>query len=413
MPPKVNILFVCPYVPTRIRTRPRNFIRQLARRGHRLTLATLWETAEERESLDALAGWGVRICARGLDRGRILRNLVAAGFSGVPFQARYSWSPRLSADLLALFRTGESFDVVHVEHLRGAVFGEAIRSQFASTGRPVPIIWDSVDSISHLFAQSARISASAFGRLSGWMELPRTRRHEARLVRTFDQVLVTSQADRQAFLDLDYGGSPPDPAHITVIPNGVDPEEFPPGDGKYNPDTIVFTGKMSYHANITAAVYFAREILPRVWRSRPQAQFWIVGKDPVRKIQALGSDDRIRVFGTVPAIAPVLSSAGVSVAPMRYGAGIQNKVLEAMACGVPVVCSAQAAAALSAKDQTELLLAGNPGDFADAVIKLLEDRALRQRIARAGREYVLINHHWESIISRLESLFYEIIQPFD
>ncbi|NIW43885.1 MAG: glycosyltransferase, partial [Gammaproteobacteria bacterium] len=116
------------------------------------------------------------------------------------------------------------------------------------------------------------------------------------------------------------------------------------------PETVVITGKMSYHANITMAVYLAEEIMPRVWAERPGVQLEIVGKDPSPEVQNLGEHKNVSVIGGVPDLRPYIQKATVAAAPILYGVGIQNKVLEAMACGTPVVVTPQAVSAIDVND---------------------------------------------------------------
>lgn len=162
----MHLLFIVPYVPTPIRVRPYNLIRALAARGHRITLATLWSGAEERAALETLQGWGVRIIAEPLPRMRSLHNCLRALPTTTPLQAVYCWSPALRTRIEQEVaspspgtgaRTQLRADLVHVEHLRGARYGLGLDG--------IPVVWDSVDCISHLFAQSARDSRSWAGRL--------------------------------------------------------------------------------------------------------------------------------------------------------------------------------------------------------------------------------------------------------
>jgi sugar transferase (PEP-CTERM/EpsH1 system associated) len=404
----MRLLFIIPYAPTRIRTRPHHFLRALARRGHALTLATLWQGAEERRALDEMAGWGVRVTAFPLERWRVLANLAVALATGLPLQGRYSWDARLAAAITQVLADGH-FDAVHVEHLRGAVYG---RHVLDSAARP-PVVWDSVDSISNLFEQSAQMSRSRFGRWAGRLELARTRRYEGRMTQAFDRVLVTSAADRDALLGLSPARRGARLPVISILPNGVDGEAFHPIDGEFQSNTIVFTGKMSYHANVTAIMQFVDEVMPRIWAQKPDAELWVVGKDPVKQVRNLENRGRVRVFGTVPDLQPYLARAAVAVAPIAYGAGIQNKVLEAMACRTPVVASPQAASALEEEGGRGLVLAENPVDFAGAVLRLLEDRTWRDDVAERGYQYIQRHHRWDELAARLEDVYDGAIGAFN
>jgi glycosyltransferase involved in cell wall biosynthesis len=222
-------------------------------------------------------------------------------------------------------------------------------------------------------------------------------------------MLVTSAIDRQAFIDLHDGSKPNLP--ISLLPNGVDLKYFRPvPEDQLETDTLVISGKMSYHANVTMVAYLFNEIMPLIWQKRPDVKVWVVGKDPGKNIQRLESHPGVTVTGTVADIRPYLQRAAVAVSPIQYGAGIQNKVLEAMACGTAVVCTSLAVSAIQANAGTDLLVADQPEAFADAVLSLLENAAKRRQVAASGRSYVETNHDWGQIAERLLSIYMETIR---
>lgn len=402
----MKILFVVPYAPNAIRVRPYNLIKALAAAGHSLTVATLWTAESERRDLDDLRASGVLVLAAPLPRWRSLANCARALPTRTPLQAVYCWQPALARQIEVALHDG-GYDLAHVEHLRGARYGLRLRAWRDGDGRRLPIVWDSVDCISHLFAQAAERSGSAFGRWASRLELGRTRRYEGWLAGQFDRVLVTSAVDQQALAALAHpdSGSP-----ITILPNGVDLDYFAPAGEPREPTTLVISGKMSYHANVTAALYLVHDVMPHVWRERPEVRVWIVGKDPPREVRQLaGPGSRVVVTGTVPDLRPYLQRATLAVAPMPYGAGIQNKVLEAMACATPVVASAQAGLALQAQDGRDLVLAGGAEAFARAVLDLLAGAQRREELGRAGRHYVEEHHDWAAVAGRLLSIYGDLI----
>jgi len=219
-------------------------------------------------------------------------------------------------------------------------------------------------------------------------------------------VLVTSPVDKEALLALPSGKSRP-PASITVIRNGVDLDYFRPAPESVREEaTLVFSGKMSYHANVTMARHLVEDILPRVRRSIPNARLLIVGKDPPGEIEALGQKwPGVSVTGTVPDVRPYLQRATLAVVPMVYGAGVQNKVLEAMACATPVVAYAPAVAALSATVGKDVSVAENAEELAGQIINLLQEPERRRQIGRNGRAYVEREHDWNTIAARLEGVY--------
>ena len=398
----MNILFICPYAPTPIRSRPFNLLKFLLRRGHHILLATVYENETERQSLDLLASLGLQVVAEPHNKAEIIGNLVSALLAGQPLQARYSWNRRLWQQVkhILTLEVG-SWDIIHIEHLRGAQYGISIQTECPHINSVSPIIWDSVDNITLLFEQAAHTSRSGFGKWVTRFELPRTRRFERDIAGRFNRLLVTSPVDRQAFEWLGV-----DPNTITVLSNGVDLEYFSPTDLARQPRQIVFSGKLSYHANITAALYLVQEIMPQVWSQIPEAEVILVGKDPPGELLHIAQNEpRVKVTGYVPDIRPYLHEASLAVAPLLYGAGIQNKVLEAMACGTPVVANSQAVSAISPIPGEDILVEDTTAGLAEAIIKLLNDPALGAEIGRNGRRYVTTFHDWNNIAANLEAIY--------
>jgi polysaccharide biosynthesis protein PslH len=399
----MRIAYIVPYVPNHIRTRPYNLINQLAALGHEVSVFMLG--SNQRDWLDAqmLKSKCNRLYYHVQPVWRSFLNCAVALPSHQPLQYVYSWKAGM-AQQIAQRISQEEFDIVHVEHLRGARYGVFLKSRFPA----MPVVWDSVDCISHLFRQAAEQSRSLFGKFMTRFDLPRTAQTESDLVCQFDHALVTSLADRNAMLELVPTGETP--SQISVLPNGVDMEYFCPNPKlQREAETIVFSGKMSYHANISMAKYLVEEIMPRIWKSRPAARLFIVGKDPTADIKELQKNPRIMVTGTVDDIRPFLWRATVSVVPLLYGAGIQNKILEAMATGTPVVTTSQALSALQAQSGKDLFVSDGPDGFSQAVLQLIANRDLQQKTAAAGVIYTRTFHSWASIASQLVHIYQQIL----
>lgn len=178
----MNLLYIIPYAPTPIRTRPYHLIREVARRGHNVTLATVWENGEEAAFLQSFShSEGIHLVGSALHRVQKVRNAGRAMVTGRPVQALYSWEPQVSGAIKArLNELHNPIDLIHIEHLRGAQYGLTLGA-FLDLGffNPRPaLIWDSVDCISSLFEQAGELSRSVFGRLISRFELNRTRQME-------------------------------------------------------------------------------------------------------------------------------------------------------------------------------------------------------------------------------------------
>jgi polysaccharide biosynthesis protein PslH len=400
----MNILMIVPYVPDLVRVRPYQLLRGLAARGNQVTLLTIASTPEESQAAQSLTSERVRVRCFILSKTRSYLNCVSILPSAQPLQAAYCWHPELARQAQTEWKSGK-YDAIHVEHLRGVRYAlDLIRH-----GGPqaVPLLWDSVDSISHLFRQAVAYDANPLVRILRSVELARTMRYEALMCSALNYITVTSPVDLRAFEELDR--RTPLRARLRVLPNGTDLAYFNLNPAlERQPASLVVSGKMSYHANIRMTLYLAEKILPRVWRERPETRLSIVGKDPPESIRTLACDERIEVTGTVADIRPYLHRASLAVAPVQYGAGIQNKVLEAMACGTPVVCSSQAVSALQAQNGRDLFVADDPDDFARHILSLLNSLDLRERTGRLGREYVVKNHNWDTIAAQLEGYYREL-----
>ena len=395
----MKIAYVVPYVPNLIRTRPYNLITQLAALGHEVEVFTLGSNRQDLVDAQTLKAKCGAVHYHVQPVWRSFLNSALAVPSTQPLQSVYSWQGGMAQKLAERVSRNE-FDVVHVEHLRGSRYGTYLKARFPAS----PVVWDSVDSISHLFEQAASQSRSFFGKFVTRFELPRTQKAEGNLICSFDQVLVTSTTDKNALLKLTPKDKRPSP--ISVLPNGVDLDYFQPNsDIQRDEETIVFSGKMSYHANISMVKYLVDEVMPRVWKVRPAARLIIVGKDPTPDIKAFAENPLIAVTGTVADIRPFLWCATVSVVPLLYGAGIQNKILEAMATGTPVVTTSRTLSALEAQPGTEILVADTADAFSAEVLRLLGNKTLVNKIGNAGLMYVQKNHSWKNITSRLVDVY--------
>ncbi len=403
----MRILYVVPYVPNPVRVRPFHFIRSLAELGHSVSLSTLWSDVFERTSLEGLTGYVDHVEGYRLTPWRKAWNIARALPSTVPLQAAFCWNPALARSLVERVRSDE-FDLVHVEHIRGAKYALLVRDVLRQEGKTTPVVWDSVDCISELFRLASSQSRSFFGRWVTRFELPRTARYEARLIGAFDSTLVTSAADREALLGLSGRHAPLGP--IEVVPNGVDLDYFSPSSNvPRRTDQIVMTGKMSYHANVTMVLDFVETVFPIIKHAHPEVSLKIVGKDPSPEIMKLAENRSIEVTGTVPDLRPYLWQSTLAVAPLTYSVGIQNKVLEALATGTPVVTTPQVAKGINLKDGDNALIADDPVSFAGSVVRLLDEPRLRDTLGGNGRSLVEQEYDWKDITLKLLEVYRELI----
>lgn len=386
----MRVLFVSPYVPSLVRIRPYQWIRTLHRLGHAVHLIAVRPPEDRWLSDVPVREWCASVSVFPLERSATLRNALTAVPRGLPLQAAYSHHPAAEA---AIADAARHCDVVHVEHLRGVVLADAVRD--------TPRVLDAVDSIAVLFEQARTRATSWKHRLMASADVGRTRRFEGRFAGRFSRVIVSSARDASAFKTL----SPNASDRIVTIPNGVDADYWTPMNDRSSAVTILFSGKMSYHANETAAVRLVRRIMPLVWNTRPDIKVMLAGLDPGPAVQALAADSRVTITGYEPDLRPRFAAATIVVAPLEYGVGIQNKVLEAMAAGVPVVASRAACEGISAADGRDLLSGDTDEQLAAHAVGLLSAETRRTALAANGRRYVSNHHDWLTLGRRLVSVY--------
>jgi hypothetical protein len=251
---------------------------------------------------------------------------------------------------------------------------------------------------SSLWKRRASTESNPVRRLAYKLEAAKMERYERREVRRFHSIIAVSEHDRRQMLEM--GAS-----EITVVPTGVDTQKYqvsPPAAA--NPPRIVFTGSMDWEPNIDAVTYFCREILPCIRKELPNSIFQIVGRKPPASVMRLSSD-YVQVTGTVPTVSDFLRDATVVVVPLRAGAGTRLKIFEAMAMGKAVVSTSIGAEGLAVHDGTDIILADEPATFANAVIRLTRDSALRRKHELAAAE-LASQYDW----SNVAGIFVEALQ---
>jgi polysaccharide biosynthesis protein PslH len=265
----------------------------------------------------------------------------------------------------------------------------------------VPKVVDLVDVDSQKwsdFADAARGPKRWLYRL----ESRRVRKLERELWQSTSAVAMVSRAEAAVYESFTAPGA------ATVAANGVDLDYFavPPPE-PVAASTCVFVGAMDYLPNVDAAVWFARDIWPRIRANEPSADFQIVGRKPVPEVQRLAELPGVTLIGQVPDVRPFVANATLVVVPLRLARGIQNKVLEAMAMGKAVIAAPPALAALKAEPGTHLLSATTPDEWVDAVRGLFADPARCAELGAAARRFVEQNHHWDTCLEPLMSKVFQ------
>jgi sugar transferase (PEP-CTERM/EpsH1 system associated) len=360
-------------------------MRALSRR-HRLTLVSLHEGPVGPEALAPVAALCEAVHLVPLPRPRAAVNVAGGLFTPRPLQVEYHRSRRF-ARVLAQVLARAPFDAIHATLIRMAPYVWELQAG-------PRVVVDLIDALSlNLLSRRAKVSPALWPVYG--LEYRRVRAYEQAVARRFRRLVISSAVDREAL------GA----AHAVVIPNGVDLEtfEFRGPEGR-DPQTLIFTGNMAYPPNEEAVRWFARRVWPALRRKRPGLRWEIIGAAPSVRVRALAGDG-ISVLGRVPRMADRLARATVSLCPLQSGSGIQNKVLEAMAVGTPVVTTSIGNQGVQAVSGRDLLVADGPDAFTAGVERLLDDAALRARLATHGRTLVQERFQWNVHAERLETLY--------
>jgi len=303
-------------------------------------------------------------------------------FSRSPFTLHYFYSRNLKEII-----KNQEFDIVIADC-------SSMAQYVIDVEKPKIVDFVDIDSDKwQLYARNSRLSMSIIYNI----EYRRLKIFEKTINAQFDFCLVVSEDEKKL---LQYG------ENVVVVPNGIDLEFFTPR-GKQNSNTLIFTGAMNYFPNIDGVSYFHRDIWPLVKAHIPNVKFVVAGMYPPPKLRALASDDTT-ITGYVPDVRDYLAQATVCVVPLRMAKGIQNKILEAMAMGIPVVATTAANTGINARDKHQILVADSPDDFAKAVVTLLKDTQLRQTIADNARQFVQENFSWDKNLSKLDELIAQL-----
>jgi glycosyltransferase involved in cell wall biosynthesis len=254
--------------------------------------------------------------------------------------------------------------------------------------------------VEHVRMQRLAAAQRGVAALALRLEASRARRFEEENLRHFDGVVAVSDLDRRHYVD-DYG-IPAD--RVLVVENGVDPDYFPFVErAREGPPQVVYVGNLRYPPNAQAALRLLRHVMPIVWASQPRAQAIVVGDGPPPELQSEARDGRVVITGRVADVRPYLARAWVGCFPLLAGSGTKYKVLEALAAGMPLVCSPLAVEGLDVEPGRHLAVAADDEGIAREVVRLIEDPASADEMARRGRRRVEERYAWDVNLPRLDA----------
>ncbi len=391
----MKLLFLAnrvPYPPYRgDKLKIYNLAKRLAAK-HELHLITFAQSAEDFTYQDELLKIFKEVHLIHLPKWRSALNCLTALWRPLPVQVLYFQSAAMMRRLNALLQK-HTYDAIHVQHLRMA--------PYLSGRNEVKRILDLPDAFSLYWKRRQKMPGNFLKKAFERIEQKRVLRYEP-VMKQYSMALACSQED------VDYLRAKHDVTNLQLLANGVDLDLFRAGNHDYSHShTLLFTGNMDYAPNVDAVIHFVNEILPIIRQSWPKVKFIIAGQRPVTSVLALAGDG-IEVTGFIEDLSEVYNDASVVVSPLRFGAGTQNKVLEAMAMGVPVVCTEIGFKGLGIVSGEGAFMEKKAADFAARVVMLLGDVGLREQTGAMGIHVMQQHFSWDSIALQLEQYFYQM-----
>ncbi len=330
-----------------------------------------------------------------------LAGLVAGSVSLVPLQVSMFRNHALKRDLARAIESG-GYDIVYCYYPRTAAAIPTAVKKMPGTASFLALQLSQTLNTRRM----ADNEHSRLKRLIFRLETVLMGRYEARIWQNFNKVLLIGPADVAAVKAQCREHDQPEIDNWIYGAHGTDTSKYVPAHpNEVKPGRVIFSGSMLYPPNIQAVLWFVRNVWQTVRAEEPDATFVIQGQDPAPELLELDGQDGIWVTGTVADMSVLIRSAQVCVNPVRAAGGMQNKLIEYMACGKAVVASSVANEGIRAPENT-LIIADEPDPFADAVIRLLGDPESAARLGAAARQYVLSEWTWEKHFFDLERAFY-------
>ena len=388
----MKILFVChrlPFPPKRGgKIRPFNIIRHMTNNGHEVTVASLARSADEARDGAGLQDHCHEVLVETVSSGPAWGRMIARLATTGPSSMGYFYSRRLARRIDRLLDE-TSFDLIFVHCSSVAQYVAHVQ------GTPKILDFGDMDSQKWLAYSSFKPFPLSLGY---WLEGRKMERAERALAAQFDLCTATTKAELATLQQMC-------PAEKTGwFPNGVDREYFCPDATVYDSNAICFVGRMDYYPNQQAMFDFCARVWPQIRERRAQTTLTIVGAEPSSAVRALAKMDGVSVTGSVPDVRPYLRASALTVAPLAIARGTQNKILESLALGVPVVCSPTAAGGVDVEPGEELLVADEPGRWVETICAVLDDRERRAQLSEAGRQRVATHHDWPTSMKRVDRL---------
>ncbi len=389
----MKILFVSPFLPyPPVAGGHRQIWSWLTRlaRGHEIAFAGFYERESEAENVGELA----KLCVETRVGLRCPTPHAYNSFAQIPRWVSEFYSEKLARDVAELTASFQP-DVVQLLHTNMAQYARFI------TGVGVVVTALDLAFVSH---RRLIESTHSLEKLQARCEWLRMLRHEAAALTQADHVIAVSEKDAQAICTVARH------KRVTAVPPGVDREQMAPRVRHPRPGRVLYLGHMEHFPNLDGLLFLYQQIWPHVRHAYPEARLVVAGGGTREELARVAPDTLARmehdasveIAGFIPYLSAAMDEAAAMAAPLRLGSGIRNKVIEAMAAGLPVVTTTLGAEGLAVAPGRELLIADDPAQFANELVRLFKDSDLQARLSAAGRELVARSHDNDRVVERLE-----------
>ena len=379
----MNILYISHKVPYPLsdggKLRVFNQIKSLSKK-HKIVSLSFIQSKKELSNIDELKKY-CKIKTTILKTYQNYINSFFGLFSRLPLRVGYLKSKKMQRLVKKIIKK-EKIDIIIIQAIRMA--------QYLPKNFKGKKILDVVDTPSLQIQRAIKYEKGFIWNILWKLELPRLKRYEQSIIKKFDKIIVISNIDKKALSE-----------KAIVIENGINQKiKLPKKDNSSN---LIFVGNMEYPPNIDGIIWFVKKIFPKIKKKFPKMKFYIVGKNPPKKIKKIANNNII-VTGFVKSLDPYFVKCSIAVAPLRTGSGLQNKILEYMLYKTPVVATRIANEGVGAKPNKEIIIANNANEYINQIAFLLKNRKVKENIINNAYKFVQKKFNWNKLNQKLENL---------
>jgi sugar transferase (PEP-CTERM/EpsH1 system associated) len=389
----MKILFLTSRIPYPLdkgdKLRAYHFIKELSHNNN-IILCAINDSKTQAGTIEHLSQYCEKIYVYNLTKFQILISLLKNILNKLPFQVAYFTNNNFKRKINEVVKN-EKPDII---------FYQLIRMSEYARDNSIPKVIDYMDVLS--IGIEKRIEKEVWlKKYLLTLEYARLKNYEFEVFKLYKKHFIITEQDRDLIPH-------PNRNEIEIISNGVDLSYYKPSSSANKKEfEVVFSGNMAYPPNIEGALFLVEKIMPLVWAIYPDSRVVIVGTSPTKKIQSLASKNVI-ITGKVDDIREYFYLSKIFVGPLFMNTGLQNKLLEAMACFTPCITTTEANNALKADANIELLIANSETEFAKKIIELLENENLREFLADKAYKFIISNHKWSVIAGNLSQILLKL-----